>query len=178
MSKAIFSTITIHVPHEMVFIDKKTGKLKIVNTLTKAGGFTKKAGESAIILKSDDYIIHPRIDQGKTMTQQEMRRSGYTDKVAERANKRKAKKDEYKLDIKIENEKLSSPNPDHQAFIDQFKTLKKYMYNFTPTRFIKALEDLYKVTEKGTTQLTYKKFSNWVDKNHIDGHQLQKDLGI
>jgi hypothetical protein len=87
---------------------RRAGKLKIVNTLTKAGGFTKKAGESAIILKSDDYIVHPRVDHGKTMTQQEMRRSGYTDKIAEKANKQKAKKDEYKLDIKIENGQLFS----------------------------------------------------------------------
>jgi hypothetical protein len=178
MSRAVFHTITIHIPHELVFVDKKTGKLKIVPTLTKAGGLTKKAGESAIILKSDDYIVHPKVDHGKTMTQQEMRRSGYTDKIAEKANKQKAKKDEYKLDIKIENEKLSSPNPDHQAFIEQFKTLKKYMFNFTPTRFVKALEDLYKVTKKGTKELTHKELANWIGKHNIDGVKLQKDLGI
>ena len=52
------------------------------------------------------------------------------------------------------------------------------MYNFTPTRFVKALEDLYKVTKKGTKELTHKELANWIGKHNIDGVKLQKDLGI
>jgi hypothetical protein len=151
----------------MVFIDKKTGKLKIVNTLTKAGGFTKKAGESAIILKSDDYIIHPRIDQGKTITQQDMRRSGYTDKMAESANKRKAKQDEYKLD---------PTNPNHREFIETSEPiLKKYLNNFTPSRLRNALKDLFKITEKGTKEASRNNFTNWGGKYNFDFDRFYLD---
>jgi hypothetical protein len=73
MSRSLFHSITIKIPSEMVLINKKTGSLKLVPTLTTLGRLTKRDGKPSIILKKDDYIVHPTIENGETVNYNEMK---------------------------------------------------------------------------------------------------------
>ena len=59
--KHLFHTITIKLPADVVYQNKKTGEIKLIPTLLKSGGLTKRNGESSIILEKDKYIVHPVI---------------------------------------------------------------------------------------------------------------------
>ena len=61
-NKNLFHKMTIKIPSELIYINKKNGNIKLVPTLTKTGGLTKRDGEPSIILKKDNYIIHPEIE--------------------------------------------------------------------------------------------------------------------
>lgn len=57
-----WSTITISVPKEMVYVDKKSGRVSLlVDPLTKKGDIAKKGGEPSVILKTDPHIDAPQI---------------------------------------------------------------------------------------------------------------------
>ena len=62
MSKSVFHTITIKVPSEQLY-KGRNGTLTIVPTLTKKNALTKRLGIPSIILKKDDHIVHPVIEE-------------------------------------------------------------------------------------------------------------------
>ena len=73
-NKNLFHKMTIKIPSELIYINKKNGNIKLVPTLTKTGGLTKRDGEPSIILKKDNYIIHPEIeDMGATENYDELK---------------------------------------------------------------------------------------------------------
>jgi len=64
MSKILWHTITVQVPHEMVDITSD-GKISIKNTLTKLNGISKSQGYPAIkLIKSHDNKVHV-VNKGK-----------------------------------------------------------------------------------------------------------------
>ena len=97
MSRSLFHSITIKVPSEMVLINKKTGSLKLVPTLTTFGRLTKRDGKPSIILKKDDYIVHPTIENGETVNYNEMKEQHIKlQQIKKKIDKLPSKKKNYK----------------------------------------------------------------------------------
>jgi len=61
MSHLLFNTATIRVPPEQNFINK-SGNVNIVPTLTKKNAISKRLGTSSIIIKKDNNILYPVIE--------------------------------------------------------------------------------------------------------------------
>lgn len=74
MSKTLFNTITLRLPSDMIYQNKKTGSIHIVPTLTKTGALTKRAGHPSIRIKKDDFLIHPTVENGEVENYEEMKK--------------------------------------------------------------------------------------------------------
>jgi hypothetical protein len=61
MSKSLFHTITIRIPKDQVYITKNN-TVTIVPSLNKNNAITKRLKIPSIILKADEHIIHPVIE--------------------------------------------------------------------------------------------------------------------
>ena len=66
MSKVLYHTITIKVPSDQIHIGKN-GNMTIVPTLTKTNSISRRLGIPSIILKKDEHILHPIIEDKGTV---------------------------------------------------------------------------------------------------------------
>jgi hypothetical protein len=153
----MFHTLTIRVPSEMVLQNKKTGKLKLVPTLTKSGGIAKRDGHPSIILKKDDYIVHPTVDDGETVDYEDMKKK----EIEKKKTDKEFKKDFLKL------EKQSSEV--QQEFINTHKpTIERHMIGkVTKKRIVMAIVDLYKLVKQNNDHPSHAQMIAWGKKHDI-----------
>ena len=186
MSKTLFHTITVKVPADMIYHNKRTGGIQIVPTLTKSGGVTKRAGESSIILKKDDYLIHPTIENGETGDYEEMK-SQHTKlkQIKKRLEKLPPKKKDYKEGFKYALSQL--PKKTQESFLGDWLEIKQSGKNDKNiTKLQSVIYDLIfdiidsKYSKKEINSFinsleipnsTFEYIKNWVDKK--SGHGIE-----
>ena len=124
MSKNLFHKITIKIPRELIYINKKSGSIKLVPTLTGKGALTKRAGEPSIILKKDDYILHPEIeDRGAVENYDELKAKN---KKPRATRKKKAAQPEPEPELEPESEEEDDEEEDEgERVVENFHILKK-----------------------------------------------------
>jgi hypothetical protein len=126
MSKNLFHKITIKIPSELIYINKKSGHIKLVPTLTKKGALSKRAGEPSIILKKDDYIIHPEIeDRGTVENYDELK---IKNKKPRAPRKKKVKEPEPDSEEEEEEEEEEDDEEEDKKGQENFN-IKKYNFD-------------------------------------------------
>jgi hypothetical protein len=126
MSKNLFHKITIKIPSELIYINKKSGSIKLVPTLTKKGALTKRAGDSSIILKKDDYILHPEIeDRGTVENYDELKAKNKKPKTP---RKKKAAQPEPEMEPASSEEEDDEEEDEGEKIVENFN-IKKYNFD-------------------------------------------------
>ena len=188
MSKTLFHTITVKVPADMIYHNKRTGGIQIVPTLTKTGGLTKRAGESSIILKKDDYLIHPAVENGETGDYEEMKNQHTKLKqIKKRLEKLPPKKKDYKEGFKYALSQL--PKKKQKSFLGDWLEIKKsgkndknvtklqsviydLMFDIIDSKYSK--EDINSFIDSlRIPDSVFENIKNWVDKKNNMGQGIE-----
>ena len=188
MSKTLFHTITVKVPADMIYHNKRTGGIQIVPTLTKTGGLTKRAGESSIILKKDDYLIHPAVENGETGDYEEMKNQHTKLKqIKKRLEKLPPKKKDYKEGFKYALSQL--PKKQQKSFLGDWLEIKKsgkndknvtklqsviydLMFDIIDSKYSK--EDINSFIDSlRIPDSVFENIKNWVDKKNNMGQGIE-----
>jgi len=188
MSRSLFHSITINVPSEMVLINKKTGDMKLIPTLTKSGNLTKRDGEPSIILENDDFIINPSIKRGETINYEEMKNQHTKLKqIKKRLDKLPSKKKNYKEGFKYALSKL--PKKKQKSFLSDWLEINQSgKYDKNVTKLQSVIYDLIfdiidsKYSKKEIDSFinsleipnsTFEYIKNWVDKKVNMGNGIE-----
>ena len=146
--KHLFHTITIKLPADVVYQNKKTGEIKLIPTLLKSGGLTKRNGEPSIILEKDNYIVHPVIKESKPIDYEAMKKEEAEKKKALKASK----KNIYDFHKQSKDVQLKFIN----KYSNEIKN--KMRGKVTTEKLGRILTDYYKLIKKGKTDDKYLKF--------------------
>ena len=146
--KHLFHTITIKLPADLVYQNKKTGEIKLIPTLLKSGGLTKRNGESSIILEKDKYIVHPVVIESNPVDYNAMKKEEADKKKALKASK----KDIYDFSKQSKDVQMKFIN----KYSNEIKN--KMRGKITAEKLGRILTDYYKLIKKGKTEDKYLKF--------------------
>lgn len=161
--KHLFHTITIKLPAELVYQNKKTGEIKLIPTLLKSGGLTKRNGKPSIILEKDNYIVHPVIKESKPIDYEAMKKEEAEKKKALKASK----KDIYDFHKQSKDVQLKFIN----KYSNEIKN--KMLGKFTTEKLGRILTDYYKLIKKGNTEDKYLKFCIKYNLDHPSRQQIK-----
>ena len=161
--KHLFHTITIKLPAELVYQNKKTGEIKLIPTLLKSGGLTKRNGKPSIILEKDNYIVHPVIKESKPIDYEAMKKEEAEKKKALKASK----KDIYDFHKQSKDVQLKFIN----KYSNEIKN--KMLGKFTTEKLGRILTDYYKLIKKGKTDDKYLKFCIKYNLDHPSRQQIK-----